>query len=89
MGRRKTEEASYSDEPVQESKPVKRAKTKAEQPDSTMATLAERTAIAKLGKAMYIGAHVSAAGGRCLLQRSDVIMDRRANSISPQVYRIR
>ncbi|RCI11822.1 hypothetical protein L249_7377 [Ophiocordyceps polyrhachis-furcata BCC 54312] len=42
-------------------RPVKRTKTKAQR-DENMA-LSERTAVSSLGKAMYLGAHVSAAGG--------------------------
>jgi AP endonuclease-1 len=40
----------------------KKRKTKAKDEDNAM-PLAERTAVSSLKKAMYIGAHVSAAGG--------------------------
>jgi AP endonuclease-1 len=44
-------------------KPAKKRKTKAKEEENGM-PLAERTAVASLKKAMYIGAHVSAAGGQ-------------------------
>jgi AP endonuclease-1 len=44
----------------------KRRKQKGRAEENTM-PLAERTSVASLKKAMYIGAHVSAAGGECVL----------------------
>lgn len=52
-----------------------KAKTKAKGDDGML--LAERTAVASLGKAMYIGAHVSAAGGTlCLLLGTPLRVNR-------------
>lgn len=42
---------------------VKKRKTKGQSGVQDTMPLAERTAVSTLGKAMYIGAHVSAAGG--------------------------
>lgn len=53
------EEAEEAKKPV----PKKRKTAKKENKDEDMAPLAERTAVSSLKKAMYIGAHVSAAGG--------------------------
>ncbi|KAI0400524.1 xylose isomerase-like protein [Xylaria palmicola] len=62
----KKKKAEADDSAAEESKsaaPKKRRATKAKaKPEDTM-PLAERTAIASLKKAMYIGAHVSSAGG--------------------------
>ncbi|KAI1749376.1 xylose isomerase-like protein [Xylaria castorea] len=56
-------EASTAEEPKAAAAPKKRRAAKAKaKPEDTM-PLAERTAIASLKKAMYIGAHVSSAGG--------------------------
>lgn len=55
------------EEPEEVKKPApKKRKTKKDKEDD-MAPLAERTAVSSLKKAMYIGAHVSAAGGMCCL----------------------
>lgn len=48
---------------VKKPAPKKRKTAKKENKDEDMAPLAERTAVSSLKKAMYIGAHVSAAGG--------------------------
>ncbi|KAK5987688.1 Apurinic-apyrimidinic endonuclease 1 [Cladobotryum mycophilum] len=58
--KRKADSESETEEPIQASKPVKKQKTK-KQEDSTMSV--GRTPVASLKKPMYIGAHVSAAGG--------------------------
>jgi AP endonuclease-1 len=50
------------DSKTQASKAVKKRKGKGKGDEEAM-ILAERTAVSALGKAMYIGAHVSAAGG--------------------------
>ncbi|KAI0483029.1 xylose isomerase-like protein [Xylariaceae sp. FL0804] len=47
---------------VDEAKPAKKRKSAKAKVDDTM-PLVERTAVASMGKAMYIGAHVSSAGG--------------------------
>lgn len=54
------------EEPAEEAKKpaAKKRKTKAGKEDENM-PLAARTAISSLKKAMYIGAHVSGAGGLC------------------------
>ncbi|KAM4059348.1 xylose isomerase-like TIM barrel domain-containing protein [Hirsutella rhossiliensis] len=54
-------ESDSGEVPRAAKRPKAKAKTKAKGDDSM--PLAERTAVASLGKAMYIGAHVSAAGG--------------------------
>ncbi|KAL7892577.1 xylose isomerase-like protein [Trichoderma sp. SZMC 28014] len=51
-----------ADSKTQASKAVKKRKGKGKGDEEAM-VLAERTAVSTLGKAMYIGAHVSAAGG--------------------------
>lgn len=54
---------SHGEEAEEVKKPApKKRKTKKDKEDD-MAPLAERTAVSSLKKAMYIGAHVSAAGG--------------------------
>lgn len=62
-------EPEVDEEPAE--KPAKAApkkrKTAKEKEEDAM-PLAERTAVASLGKAMYIGAHVSAAGGEIALK---------------------
>lgn len=50
------------DSKTQGTKAVKKRKGKGKGDEEAM-ILAERTAVSGLGKAMYIGAHVSAAGG--------------------------
>lgn len=50
------------DEDAQENKPKKKRKTKEEKEAEEM-PIAARTAVGSLKKALYIGAHVSAAGG--------------------------
>lgn len=50
------------DSKTQASKAVKKRKGNGKGDEEAM-ILAERTAVSALGKAMYIGAHVSAAGG--------------------------
>lgn len=62
--KRKAESEDDKEEPEKAPKaaPKKRKTTKAKEEDAM--PLAERTAISSLGKAMYIGAHVSAAGGK-------------------------
>lgn len=59
--RSKPETAADGGEAGEAAGAAKRRKTKARDDDSM--PLAERTAVASLDKAMYIGAHVSAAGG--------------------------
>lgn len=51
-----------ADSKTQASKAVKKRRGKGKGDEEAM-ILAERTAVSALGKAMYIGAHVSAAGG--------------------------
>ncbi|KAK3941579.1 xylose isomerase-like protein [Diplogelasinospora grovesii] len=51
------------DEPEAKKPPPKKRKTKAEKEAEDMVPLAARTAVSSLKKAMYIGAHVSGAGG--------------------------
>ncbi|RDA90023.1 hypothetical protein CP533_5262 [Ophiocordyceps camponoti-saundersi (nom. inval.)] len=60
----KRKEAQNADESDEEAarRPGKRTKIKAHDDGNSMA-LSERTPVRSLGKAMYIGAHVSAAGG--------------------------
>lgn len=54
---------SHGEEADEVKKPApKKRKTKKDK-EEDMAPLAERTAVSSLKKAMYIGAHVSAAGG--------------------------
>ncbi|KHN98574.1 DNA lyase [Metarhizium album ARSEF 1941] len=66
VGKRKLDSATEGEEGTQNKTQAKRpkakAKAKATAEDSTM-KLAERTTVSSLAKAMYIGAHVSAAGG--------------------------
>ena len=58
------------EEPAVAPKPsAKKRKTKGKDKDEDAMPLAERTAIAALKKPMYIGAHVSAAGGRISLAK--------------------
>lgn len=58
------EEEEEQDEGPADSKPAaKKRKTGGKQKPEDMPPLAPRTAVASLKKAMYIGAHVSAAGG--------------------------
>lgn len=53
--------------PAEASAPPKKRKTaKAKEEEEPAMPLAERTAVSGLKKSMYIGAHVSAAGGRPL-----------------------
>lgn len=47
--------------PAEEEKPAKKPKTKTGEEKNM--PLAERTAVSSLKKAMYIGAHISSAGG--------------------------
>lgn len=54
--------AKIEDEDADDTKVKKKRKTKEEKEAEAM-PLAERTAISTLNKAMYFGAHVSAAGG--------------------------
>lgn len=57
---------SHAEEEDEEDKPKpKKRKTKKEKEDEAM-PLAERTVVSSLKKAMYIGAHVSGAGGEPL-----------------------
>lgn len=60
-GKRKAEPESQDKAPVAAPKAVKKRKTKGKEEDAM--PLAERTAVASLKKGMYIGAHVSGAGG--------------------------
>lgn len=60
--KRKADSEPDADSKVQASKAVKKRKGKGKGDEEAM-VLAERTAVSALGKAMYIGAHVSAAGG--------------------------
>lgn len=55
--------AENADEEEGDKPQPKKRKTKKEKEDEAM-PLAERTAIASLKRAMYIGAHVSGAGGK-------------------------
>ncbi|EHK50094.1 uncharacterized protein TrAtP1_007986 [Trichoderma atroviride] len=57
-----SEPEADADSKTQASKAVKKRKGKGKGDEEAM-VLAERTAVSALGKAMYIGAHVSAAGG--------------------------
>lgn len=66
--KRKAESESDADSKTQASKVVKKRKAKGKGDDEMI--LAERTAVSTLGKAMYIGAHVSAAGGISTLSNS-------------------
>ncbi|KAL6887846.1 xylose isomerase-like protein [Trichoderma evansii] len=59
--KRKADSEPDADSKAQASKAVKKRKGKGKGDDEMI--LAERTAVSTLGKAMYIGAHVSAAGG--------------------------
>ncbi|PTB39730.1 hypothetical protein M441DRAFT_171967 [Trichoderma asperellum CBS 433.97] len=60
--KRKADSEPDADSKAQASKTVKKRKGKGKGDEEAM-VLAERTAVSALGKAMYIGAHVSAAGG--------------------------
>ena len=60
-GKRKAAPESGAADPIILPKTVKKRKTKAKEEDSM--PLAERTAVSALKNAMYIGAHVSGAGG--------------------------
>ena len=64
-GKRKSKavDENEDDEDAEDNKVAKKRKTKEEKEAEAM-PLAARTAIGGLKKAMYIGAHVSAAGGR-------------------------
>lgn len=66
--KRKAEPDNNEEDPEKATKaaPKKRKTAKAKEEDAM--PLAERTAIPSLGKAMYIGAHVSAAGGESQIQ---------------------
>lgn len=65
--KRKAESENDEEEPEKAPKAVpKKRKTAKTKEEDTM-PLAERTAISSLGRAMYIGAHVSAAGGKLLV----------------------
>ncbi|KAH7136618.1 apurinic endonuclease [Dactylonectria macrodidyma] len=59
--KRKAEPESEDEAPAPAPKTAKKRKTKAKDEDAM--PLADRTAVPSLKKAMYIGAHVSAAGG--------------------------
>ncbi|KAG6034086.1 hypothetical protein E4U41_006684, partial [Claviceps citrina] len=61
-GKRKTEDAAEAQRPKKKRTARADARAKKGQ-DDTMAPLADRTAVSCLKKAMYVGAHVSAAGG--------------------------
>ena len=63
VGKRKAEDDKGEGEAP---KAPKKRKTKAAKADEPTMPLAERTPIASLKKAMYLGAHVSAAGGKAL-----------------------
>ncbi len=60
------QDASITEDEVKPKKKRKTAKQKVEE----LVPLAERTAISSLEKPMYIGAHVSSAGGRSRRSRS-------------------
>ncbi|KAM0259526.1 hypothetical protein ACHAQJ_003252 [Trichoderma viride] len=60
--KRKAEPESDADTKTQTSKAVKKRKGKGKGDEETM-PLVERTAVSSLNRAMYIGAHISAAGG--------------------------
>ena len=66
----KEEEREEEDYGNQEAQPKKRKTTKgkAGKKDDAMSPLAARTVVMSLKKAMYIGAHVSSAGGRASSQ---------------------
>ncbi|KPM39990.1 hypothetical protein AK830_g6582 [Neonectria ditissima] len=59
--KRKAEPEPEEEAPVQATKVAKKRKTKAKDEDAM--PLADRTAVSSLKKTMYLGAHVSAAGG--------------------------
>lgn len=61
-GKRKLESVAEVEQGSQDTIQPKRRKPKAKTEESTM-PLAERTPVSSLKKLMYIGAHVSAAGG--------------------------
>lgn len=61
--KRKAEPEPENEAPAPATKTTKKRKTKAKDEDAM--PLADRTAMPSLKKAMYIGAHVSAAGGLC------------------------
>ncbi len=58
------DDASHNDSPAEKEvkQPAKKRKSKGGKEEDKM-PLAERTAVGSLKKAMYIGAHVSGAGG--------------------------
>lgn len=60
--KRKADSAPDADSKAQAPKAVKKRKGQAKGDEAAM-PLVERTAVSSLGKAMYIGAHISAAGG--------------------------
>ncbi|TWU75471.1 hypothetical protein ED733_005027 [Metarhizium rileyi] len=61
-GKRKLESAAEEEDTSQTVGQPKKRRTRTKAEESTMA-LAERTSVSSLAKAMYIGAHVSSAGG--------------------------
>jgi AP endonuclease-1 len=62
VAKRKADSAPDADSKAQASKAVKKRKSQAKGGEDEM-PLVERTAVSSLSKAMYIGAHISAAGG--------------------------
>lgn len=63
--RKLKEEEDEDEEDKEEKKVTKKRKTKEEKETETM-PLVERTLVSTLKKAVYIGAHVSGAGGKCI-----------------------
>jgi AP endonuclease-1 len=64
-----------AEEPLEQQKNKKQRKTKAQiKAEEEAMVLAERTAVSSLTRAMYIGAHVSAAGGKHTNQTLTMIL---------------
>lgn len=61
-GKRKAEPEEEAVHQTEATKPIKKRKTNRKTEDTSM-PLAQRTSVPSLTKAMYLGAHVSAAGG--------------------------
>lgn len=58
------EDEAVKEEEEDKKKPAPKKRKTAKAKDEDMAPLAQRTAVSSLKKAMFIGAHVSAAGGK-------------------------
>lgn len=73
-GKRKLDSVTEREGSTQSKKQQKRPKTNAKAEESAM-KLADRTTVSSLTKAMYIGAHVSAAGGELRIELGRIGMN--------------